>query len=440
MQLANGNLSRTSRVARNSRSDDGRGTGERIANVEFAVVSDVHADEHESKWTHVLAEPPAARTGRHPLADLIAFVEISEIKAKYLFVPGDLANQADAVGLTYAWRRIQTLADRLEAKVMAVPGNHDVVTHTSASDPRGMLKSLLPSFPTGDIDRDRHFWERGWCVVEDEEHRFLLLDSTIGYPTFPPGATKGDPAWVNYMASTDRGSLTEEIEDALDQYFRDAPRKLNVALIHHHPQEHQLRSHLQDGYGPMRRGSELIDLMSRYPTMGRWMVVHGHKHVPQLAHATSLTSNGPLLLCAGSVGAKIWDPVSTVTRNQFHLVSATDDSLSAGGALQGTVASYSWGYGVGWQISQRSGAGLAAKSGFGSNETFQSISHRLVEYMNEKALEYLSFAAVVDLAPQLPYLLPADLNFLEDDLEREGFAFFRDRHERVIQLSRVAIN
>ncbi|MFP7762038.1 metallophosphoesterase family protein [Marisediminicola sp. LYQ85] len=403
----------------------------------IAVVSDIHADQQTGRWTRVSAEPPAARSGQHPLADLADLVRTQPLSADYLVVPGDIANQANTDGLAYGWRKVHSLAAGLGALVVAAPGNHDVMTHDDVADPRGGLKGLLPTFPTGDSTADAQFWSQGWCLLEKPDHRILVLDSTLDFPSFPTGVRKNSPAWRRYLSAIDRGGLTERVEEDLARKLATLDDKLNIAVIHHHPVEHQLRTFLQDGYGPMRRGSELIDLFCRFPSAGRWLVIHGHKHVPQLVNATSTTSSGPVVLCAASLGAKLWDPIDTVARNQFHLITVRSDYSAAMPGLTGEVMSYTWGMGDGWQVSERRGSGLPAEAGFGSMEDYRTVAARVEAAMNTGPADFLHYADLKSLVPQLPFLLPTDWNYLEDYLETRGFGFTRDRLNRIVQLARV---
>lgn len=402
------------------------------------IVSDIHADEKDTKWTRVNTEPPVPLRNRQPLSDLFHWAVENSFKADYLLAPGDIANQADAVGLAYAWRKLHEIADLIGARLLAAPGNHDIVTHSAAADPRAFARVLLPSFPSGDATLDAHFWEHGWTIHETDEHRFLILDSMTDFPPFPPGVTPydGSEAWNDYKQFIDRGGFPESMETQLDAVLLTADHRLNIALLHHHPQEHQLSSYMQDGYGPMRRGSDLIDLLSRHPKTGRWIVVHGHKHIPQLAHAIAATSNGPLILCAASVGAKLWDPIDTVTRNQFHVLEATDETLPGAASLRGSVRSYTWGYGNGWLESERRGSGLPGVGGFGCADDFRSLADRICDVMDAGGLSVLSLSSLTALIPQFPFQLPKDFAYLEDLLEERGFIFTRDRLDQLLEVVR----
>lgn len=410
-----------------------------MTSLRVAIASDIHAGTSSSQSTHVLASPLPLQRGLQPLSDLAHFIRDCELTADYLIVPGDVADQADAVGLAYGWRQVHAIADNLGASIVAVPGNHDVITHSEAIDPRALLKNLLPSFPSGESETDAKFWKQGWAVLERPDHRVLMIDSTFGFPSFPVGATEGDHEWNEYMKAIDRGSFLHSVELELDDYFRDAGPSLNFAVIHHHPQEHQHKSYLQDQYGPMHRGADLLDLLSRHPRMGRWILIHGHRHIPQLVNAVTITSNGPMVMCAASLGAKLWSPVDTIARNQFHIVDATDQDASFPGSVRGCVASYTWGYGVGWHPSERQGAGLPSTSGFGCADDFRLVSQLISSHMDANALQFAKYADLKIAVPQLPYMLPMDLEFLESDLEEKGFGFMRDRQNRLRQINRIVL-
>jgi hypothetical protein len=407
-----------------------------VNRLRLATLSDIHAGDQETTWTHVRSEPPAARRGEHPLNDLLTFIQTEQIRADYLVVPGDIANKADAVGLTYGWRKVRQIADLLSARLVAAPGNHDVITHTETGDPRRLLKMLLPSFPTGKATADADFWEHGWTMLEEDNHRILIVDSTIEFPPYPADTAEGSDEWKTYLSAIDRGTFSDNIERQIDQYLEHAEPKINIAIIHHHPQEHQLKDYMQDAYGPMHRGSELLHLLSRHPRVGRWVLIHGHKHIPLIANAVTATSNGPIILCSASAGAQIWPPVNTVTRNQFHILNASEASSGLVGTLRGTIESYTWGFGDGWNPSERTGSGLPAVTGFGCTKEYRDIAQDIAELMEGGPHQFMRYGDLIEQIPDLPYLLPLDMDFLESDLEHRGFGFSRSRQNKLVELYR----
>lgn len=407
-----------------------------MTQLRIGVAADIHSDERANNWTRVSSEPPIARPLQQPLADLVDFIGASNIRTDYLLAVGDLANQSNSVGLTYGWRKVHLLASALGADLLGVPGNHDIVTHAASTDPRHALKSLIPSFPTGDASGDSHFWAHGWVLLERPSHRILLIDSTLDFPAFPGTVSHSSRAWKDYQRLVNRGGFPERIQTEIATALVGLSEKLNVAVLHHHPLEHQNHSWLQDEYGPMRRGGELVELLSASATTGRWLIVHGHKHIPQLVSATSSTTNGPVILCGASVGAKLWDPIQTVTRNQFHVVTIDDSVGATSGGLAGTVESYTWGFGIGWRLSERIGSGLPAAAGFGSQEHFRTLATRVEDELARAGADFVPYSALLTAVPELPYVLPADWDLLENYLDSRAIDFSRNRNHEIVQVSR----
>lgn len=404
-----------------------------MARLRVAIASDIHARETFGKGTYaILGSKPSEFSD--PLTDLAQLISKDRIKADYLLAPGDIGDQADATGLTHGWRKLNELASLLGAELLGAPGNHDIVTRKRVADPRINLKLLLPSFPTGDKSLDDEFWLKGWAVVEKPDHRFLIMDSTFGFPSFPNTDDETSQEFHQYIQAIERGTFPEAMETGIRDAIVALPAKLNVAVLHHHPQEHQYRAHLKDGYGPMVRGDSLVSLLSGYPAAGRWLVIHGHKHVPQLVNASTVTMNGPMMLCSASVGAELWAPVSTIARNQFHIATIDNELPAGGGVLCGVIDSYTWGFGVGWSDSHRDAAGLPAKTGFGATEDFRVTARTIADHMSREELSFLSYADAVALAPSMPYQMPLDMHFLERELEAAGLSFLRDRHEKIQQI------
>lgn len=403
----------------------------------IAVISDLHASDAQDEDTHVLTAPGSASRTLHPLVDLTSYIEKHRLRADYLLLPGDMTNRAHPQGLSYGWQQANHLASMLGAKLLAVPGNHDLTTHDPTSDSRRYLKSLVPSFPTGLPDCDERFWGQGWLVHEEESHRILLIDSTFDFPVYPSSPT--DPfVWETYEKALNRGGFTEEQESEIEAYLSTAERKLNIAMTHHHPLEHQLRHQFQDSYGPMRRGGELVELLSRHPRAGRWLVIHGHKHVPQLATAVAVSANGPVMLCAGSLGARIWTPLNTVAHNQFHVVSVRDDNPAALGFLLGQVRSAMWCLGEGWLSPPPRGAGLPRVTGFGCVVDHRNLAARCKDAIDHAGVEFLRIEDLVKTVPELQFIAPRDFENLESEVDQLNLEFTRARSEEVSLLSRKA--
>lgn len=372
----------------------------------------------------------------HPLNDLHEFVVDRALNVDVLVAPGDIANQADTIGLQYAWRKLNGLASALGAELVGSPGNHDVITHSEAPDRTVMLRNLLPTFPTGIADKDEEFWQDGFCIIENSSHRLLILNSTTDYPDYPVGASRESDEWRDYETMIDRGGFPVEMEELLNARLQGLSQKINVAVLHHHPQEHQLSEFLKDTYGPMRRGDELIATLNRHVNAGRWLVIHGHKHIPQLVHAGGIPGANVVFLGSASLGAKIWDHANTRARNQFHIVDVTDDSAPNLGSMRGTVRSFVWSSGLGWHDSVSSDSGLPASTGFGCVDDHRDLGDQVIAHMDENSLPMCDFQDVLAAVPRIEYQTPDHFSLLEGYLYDRGFILLRGYRHEILQLAR----
>lgn len=405
-----------------------------MAALKLFVISDIHAGEAFGADTYIPNEPPTARPKLHPLNDLVTFVDDNGITADYLLVPGDIANRADTGGLTYAWSKIQQLARSLNARVVAAPGNHDVVSRVPSSDPRDALKRLLPTFPTGNSLQDNRFWREGYCILEEPDHRFVILDSTHDFPPHPGTfATPDDEA--AFMAVLNQGGIADNTLALLESELQTMARKLNIMVLHHHPLEHQLRNHMRDWHGAMRNGGELIDLLSSNPDPGRWLVVHGHKHIPQLVQDVRTSSSGPVVFCAASLGHHLWTPVTSFINNQFHIVTVTDDRVPKVGHFSGTVATFTWGYSIGWEPAAKNSKHLPPSAGFGYITDTNELAITIREHMDDAGIPILRRFELIADFPMIEYLAPIDRERLRSALALHGLQVDHDDHGRVHEIA-----
>jgi hypothetical protein len=404
-----------------------------------AVASDIHADANidEPRDSYVRTEPPRRQAFSNPLRDLIRFVDRERITADILLCPGDMTNRSDNTGKLYAWMALNELADALQADALyATPGNHDLETHSPVPDPTAALRTLSPSYPTRDAARDDLFWRDGYCVVEDPVSRFVILNSCLGFPSHP-GAAADEVEINEYKVALDRGAFLESTQIALENDFSSWPHKpVNVLMTHHHVAEHEKRHLFKDTYGPMGRGDELLGLLDRYPGTGRWLVVHGHKHVPLIANASGGSASTPIVMSAASVGGKLWHPIVSVTRNQFHILEFHVETVLGLPDLRGVCESYMWGFGDGWGIAANTQAGLPAMCGFGVSHDHRDLARRVASLLSP-ADEIVKWDLVVEHVPEITYQSHRDLLLLDDALADLGFVVVPDRRGRRRQLVRT---
>lgn len=406
----------------------------------LAIASDIHADQWadgESKETYVKVQPPASPQNEHPMADLLRFVADRGLVADFVVCPGDLSNRANDLGKSYGWAQLHELASAMGgARVIATPGNHDLTTRDPVPDPAAALKNLAPTYPTSDAALDAEFWDSGFTIVDGEDFRILVLNSCYDYPPHP-GADATPDQIDDYRSILDRGGFPEELQINLESRLATLDAKsVNIALLHHHPVEHERRQVFKDTYGPMRRGLDLIRVLDEHPNAGRWFVIHGHKHVPRIVTAAGDSANAPVVMGAASLGGKLWHPIVTVTRNQFHIVEFHLSHETGLTPMRGTIASYMWGFGAGWSISSRRNCGLPPECGFGPTTDHRALAELVAVHLTANVIEFERWDHLTDTIPALRYQSPRDFDMFEEELMGQGIVLVRDRQERVLQAAR----
>lgn len=403
----------------------------------IAVVADIHATTLASSTaSRVTASPRSAGIRQQPLEDLLEYVRHEGMRADYLLSAGDHCDAAEPAGLAYSWGRLHEIAAAMGAKLLATPGNHDVSTRDPSVANEASLLSLAPSFPSGHRLDDASFWRQGFLVHESGELRIIILNSCFDYPPTPPDTASAE-AKKEHADLVNRGGFPESLEEQLRAHLAlSRGGKLNLLLLHHHPIEHQLKSYFRDGYGPMRRGQELLGLLDDFPDLGRWLIIHGHKHIPQLVHAAG-GATAPFVLCAASLGAKLWDPIITVTRNQVHFITLDSADRPRLGALKGTIRSYMWGYGPGWLPSSRFDSGLPSWCGFGASVTPGAVAKLVAEALSSKALRFMNWHELEMAVPEVQYLMPGDFTLMEKSLQNLSCQILRDMNDVPVQIARV---
>lgn len=389
--------------------------------MKFAIVSDIHGTPSSaSSDSYTTTTPPPAPPNQHPLEDLIRQATLNpDLAADALICCGDMTNRASPEGTLYVWGRLGILAEALGAAVVvASPGNHDLQSRADGGDSRSVLINLIPSYPTRDKDRDSVFWSDGYTTVESDDYRIVTLNTCLHHTTPDPSMT--DEERKRHNARLERGELEDSTIDSLVTSVKAlAPKPINILVCHHHLIEHEQLDAFSDDYGKVLRGNRLLWELDSC-SAGRWIVVHGHKHIPRLLYSFG-SSNAPVVFGAASLGAKLGEKVNTVVRNQFHLMDCSP-TVSSGSTLNalGTVRSWCWGFGQGWKPAQLESTGLPPVAGFGYQVAGLDLAAALENELGSSSTAIAGWEQIKTAHPDIEYLLPQDLGRLELQLEARG--------------------
>ena len=171
----------------------------------------------------------------------------------------------------------------------------------------------------------------------------------------------------------------------------------------------------------MVNGEGLLDVLGS-GQFGRWVVFHGHTHEPSLRQAPG-DSCSPLIFGAGSATANLSNPAFSGVSNQVYVVDFPVDCLSAG-RLVGTFTTHMYSPGRGW-APQPSDMSLPMVGGFGSEVPWPQLSKQIRDRITDGGEPEVAWASLVESVPDLPYVLPTDMQRILDELKSKGYEFLR---------------
>jgi hypothetical protein len=213
----------------------------------------------------------------------------------------------------------------------------------------------------------------------------------------------------------DFGRVTPETRRRLLTDLTDeGAHALNILLCHHHPIEYTPvdepdRSSIVGGTLLLR------DLNSA--DLGPWVVVHGHKHLPNLAYAPG-SGSSPVVFSAGSLSASFHLDQQPITRNQFYLLEFDPEAARRNHSrIACRFASWYWVPNRGWLPTTR-GSGLPAKGGFGTRCDPRTLAHQINDALQASNQPSFSWDELVAACPDVEFLIPEDLEGVRRELRR----------------------
>ena len=393
----------------------------------FLLLSDIHAcdvDPSSSSAPSFVSSFTAAASGkRDPITELEHLVRESNLQPDAILCAGDITNRSHPGSLAYAWERLHKLASMCGAKLIATIGNHDLDSRYQANgfDPRGYAMSLRPSIPVEDRSNFLEYWAENFTLVADDNCKILTLNTA---------AYHGGGNDVSF--ELEHGRVSEltiaGIKAALDRSPR-APT--NILLCHHHPIKADQGDH--ELVGLTRGGDKLVQALDA--AKEPWILVHGHKHVPDLFYGHG-GGNAPVILGCASFSAQVNADAQNKNPNQVHLLTSDPDAAAAAGlSSAGTVRSWTWQVGVGWSKA-RGLQGLPHLSGFGYRGNAKFLAQKLDQLLIELETSQVGWAFATSRIPELQMLIPRDFKALEDSLGQLSLTILRDGDDELMQVGR----
>lgn len=391
--------------------------------VRLALVSDLHAYHPvpgRASASYLPANPQVSDPD--PFRNLDELIKREQLSVDLVVCPGDICDKADFRGFQYAWQKLNALRLTLGAtQLIATCGNHDLNSrHIAAEDdpdPKGALQTIEPQFPFDCDQLTNHFWARNFALLSPSPGVRVLVLNTSAYH----GGAEGE---------LDYGRVSKRTISAIEQRLSNAEKvDLNILLCHHHVRPLKgLWGTAPDGEF-MKKGGELLSMLTNR-TASPWLVLHGHRHAPNLEHITD-----PACIV---VGASSFAGQMPGRFNQFHVLDIVVDHTQQQ-PLRGTIDTWSWNVTGGWQRRHINSddEGFPPQCGFGSLFQPRAVAQQ-IEQLLGGGPDYKGWDEVISKVPDVQFMTPAHLRQVEQLLEQVKIELLRDREGKLTQVGRSA--
>ncbi|QYY33770.1 metallophosphoesterase (plasmid) [Cupriavidus pinatubonensis] len=390
--------------------------------VRLALLSDLHAYHPESGKSGVSYLPTSPRiSDPDPFSSLAELINRESLAVDLVICAGDICDKADFRGFQYAWTKLHDIASAMAAKeLIATCGNHDLnsrhIDSAEDPDPKGSLQTIQPQFPFESDDLSNHFWARNFAILEPLPGIRILVLNTSAYHGGSSGEEQHGRVSKRTIEAIEKKLLAMEHAD------------LNILLCHHHVRPLKgLWGNAPDSEF-MQKGGELLNMLTS-TTVSPWLVLHGHRHTPNLEHSRDPDC---VVVGASSFSAQIPGKL-----NQFHILDVVvDHSLPQ--PLAGTIETWSWTITGGWQKrpAYEEEDGFPPQCGFGSKFLPRAISDQITGLLKDGP-DYKSWTEVLQVVPDVQFMTPKHFSQLEKLLASAQIKLHRDSEGKLTQVGRA---
>jgi 3',5'-cyclic AMP phosphodiesterase CpdA len=390
------------------------------------LLSDIHAcdvDPSSSQApSYVSSYNPASRARLDPMSDLVRLVREASLAPDYILCAGDITNRSSPSAFNFAWGRLNELAQSLGAHLIATVGNHDLDSRYTENkfDPRGYAMSLSPGIPVAEQTAFFEYWAQNFTCLNFDGCNIVVLNTAAYHGGGKDAETE-----------LEHGRISELTLDRLENALAKLPaRSTNILLCHHHPIKGDHSD--PDLVGRTRGGEELVDLLGRQAQP--WIIVHGHKHVPDLIYGHGGGVNAPVVLGCASFSAQVNRDAQNKNPNQVHLlVTDPADAEACGLNSAGEVRSWNWQAGVGW-VKAQGALGLPYISGFGYKASLDTLAVKIRDALNASRRNFMPWSECVALAPPIRRLVPTDFRAFRISLNKEKLTILQNEDGEYAQI------
>ncbi|MBN57554.1 metallophosphoesterase family protein [Thalassolituus sp. UBA3500] len=368
------------------------------------VFSDLHMENSgSSQDTRLLTEDDEFSKS------ILEKISELDVNLDYVVCSGDISNKSSPVGFDVGWKFVKDVADYSRVareNLIVVPGNHDHDSRLNNSHcPKYNLQFSVDDFPFPNKVDNTHFWAWNWAHKEYEEFNLISVNSS---------------AFHGYGDEWKHGRVPNRTADQIRDYMKSEAvrkKKFNLLVTHHHPFRMDYVDQEED-YEAIDGGEYLIEAVQN-SRKGPWLIVHGHKHFPDIKYGPSRGASRPVVFSAGSLSAKLYPKIKDRTTNQFYVLSVDLDATAKNGGVTGEFRTYEWTMTSGWRLSE--GNSLPERGGFGSALKSMEIIEEVAKIFENSSKRIAKDSEIKHLNSYLKHLMPEDLEVLVAEFKDEGY-------------------
>lgn len=383
------------------------------------IISDLHAIEggkHENDSYLSFTD------GNCEFSDeFLKYVKSLNKEISVLICPGDIGNKADKKSFSTGLTFLHDVRKKLKIKnLLLIPGNHDYSSKDKDTlDPKSYIQFIAPRFPSSAYNNSTHFWAWHWCHIEKKDFNAIILDTS---------------AYHGYKKKElEHGRVLHETSDRIFEYLNSKKfqeRGINFLVCHHNPYRIEVIPEEEDNQ-IIDGGEYLLQKITRC-TKGPWIVIHGHRHLPNISYSNSGTLESAVVFSAGTMAAKLPTQYSKYARNQFYIFEIDLYKTKERGIPVGVYEAYEYAPVLGWRPS--STVNFPHKGGFGAKITPHELSSKILTDI--KALKIIRNENLEKYLGYMKYFMPKDILKLEEILKKQKVHFVRNG----LKLEEIVLN
>ncbi|MBN8672817.1 MAG: metallophosphoesterase [Chitinophagales bacterium] len=382
--------------------------------ITIAIVSDLHChhskkfkkDDQATSFSYLTTDLPRVPWKYHPVEALFElFKSEPDIKADYLLCPGDITNQVDVQGFITGWEYVREIAQKLQVKeesLIATLGNHDVDSRFNIY-PDNVFKTaecIGRNFPFKNDSKTMEFWAKGYCFIEHEAVRLLVINSVKFH--------------CNKEAAI-KGKMDDAQIEGIDEYLKATKdEKIQIALCHHHPIEHaRFNLGTED---TIEKGGELLEVLNYHKFD---LLIHGHKHDPWLRYSQGNNDSLPIF-SSGSFSATSNFMINSA-KNTFHIIKITKEGKDQ---AMGTIKTWEYLPATGWRKADSGDHFFPQNTGFGFSGKIDDLIAKSIDIIENGNGAFLEWSKFVPQIQDVLYLTPDECVEFRDKLNDQGIVMF----------------